>query len=251
VSRACRLTRPGLSRLRFRRPDRAIRAAVPVPAVLRGPRGVALALIAVLVLVASLTSFAESYRALFLWARHHEVPGGWAAVWPLQVDLFIAVGELSLFVGLVDRWSARSRAAAWTVTVAGLAVSVVGNIGHVGGHSLAVRGTAAVPPLAAASALAVGLGVLKRVVGQHHATAGHNGDEDEQEDTREPVIPEVATTALDAAKVAYVASVRGGNALSARALERQFGIPRNQATKVVHELATASNGHTPETSTTI
>ena len=63
------------------------------------------------------------------------------------------------------------RTAAWSVTLTGLAVSVAGNVGHVTGHSLAVRATAAVPPLAAAAALAVGLGVLKRVVEGHHERA--------------------------------------------------------------------------------
>jgi hypothetical protein len=240
VSRAYWPTWPGLPRLRFRRPDRAIRAAVPVPTVLRGPRGVALALIAVLVLVASLTSFAESYRALFLWARHHEVPGGWAAVWPLQVDLFIAVGELSLFVGLVDRWSARSRAAAWTVTVAGLAVSVAGNIGHVAGHSLAVRGTAAVPPLAAASALAVGLGVLKRVVGRHQPGGDGNA-------FRAPV----PADAQNAALIALRETTRAGNALSGRQLETRFGLSRAEAARVREQVLAESNGHAPETSTTM
>jgi hypothetical protein len=91
--------------------------------------------------------------------------GFWAVAWPLQIDTFIGVGELALFVALADSWPARSRAAAWGVTVLGLAVSVAGNVGHVQVHSLASRATAAVPPLAAAAALAVGLGVLKRVVG--------------------------------------------------------------------------------------
>ncbi len=50
-----------------------------------------------------------------------------------------------------------------------LAVSVAGNVGHVAGHSLASRATAAVPPIAAAAALAVGLGGLKRVVEHHHS----------------------------------------------------------------------------------
>ena len=85
--------------------------------------------------------------------------------------MFIAVGELALFVALVDQWRTRQRSAAWLVTLAGLAVSVAGNIGHVAGHSLTVRATAAVPPLAAASALAVGLGVLKRVVERRAAPA--------------------------------------------------------------------------------
>ena len=49
-------------------------------------------------------------------------------------------------------------------------MSIAGNVGHVAGHDLASRVTAAVPPLAAASALAVGLGVLKPVVAAHAAT---------------------------------------------------------------------------------
>jgi hypothetical protein len=120
--------------------------------------------IAVLVATASVAAFAESYRGLYEWAGHHEVTGFWQAPFPLQVDVFIAAGELALFVALIDGWRTRARAGAWLVTILGLAVSVAGNVGHVAGHQLADRGTAAVPPLAAAAALAVGLGVLKRVV---------------------------------------------------------------------------------------
>jgi Protein of unknown function (DUF2637) len=138
---------------------------------LRVPRRAALAAIAVLVAAASLVSFAESYRGLFIWAAHHGLGGAWAVSWPLQVDVFIAVGELALFVALADRWPPRSRAAAWAVTLAGLAASVAGNVGHIAAHSLASRATAAVPPLAAAAALAVGLGVLKRVVAMHGSTS--------------------------------------------------------------------------------
>jgi hypothetical protein len=130
--------------------------------ILRVPRRAALTAIAVLVAVASAASFAESYRGLYDWSRGHGLSGLWAVIWPLQVDVFIAVGELALFVALADGWQRRSRIGAWTVTLAGLAVSVAGNVGHVGGHSLTSRATAAVPPLAAAAALAVGLGVLKR-----------------------------------------------------------------------------------------
>jgi len=151
--------------------QRPAMAAARPAATLRAARRAALALIAVLVLAASLVSFAESYRGLYLWADRHGLHGLWAAIWPLQVDVFIAVGELALFVALADAWRARSRAAAWPVTLAGLAASVAGNVGHVSGHGLADRVTAAVPPLAAAAALAVGLGVLKRVVAGHQASA--------------------------------------------------------------------------------
>ena len=139
--------------------------------VLRVPRRAALAAIAVLVAGASLVSFAESYRGLYEWAREHGLAGVWAVAWPLQVDVFIAVGELALFVALADRWERRSRLGAWSVTLGGLAVSVAGNVGHVASHALANRATAAIPPLAAAAALAVGLGVLKRVVAAHHQRA--------------------------------------------------------------------------------
>jgi hypothetical protein len=88
----------------------------------------------------------------------------WAAVFPAQVDVFIAVGELALFVSVADIWTKRSRTGAWIVTLAGLAVSVAGNVDHVTGHDAASPITAGVPPVAATVALAVGLGVLKRVI---------------------------------------------------------------------------------------
>ena len=136
--------------------------------ILHRQRRIALAVITVLVIAASCASFGESYRGLYLWAHHHGLIGIWAAAWPLQVDTFIGVGELALFVALVDRWKPRARVSAWAVTLAGLGVSVAGNIGHVTSHAVTARGTAAIPPLAAAAALAVGLGVLKRVVDRHH-----------------------------------------------------------------------------------
>jgi len=189
--------------------------------ILRVPRRAALAAIAALVAAASLTSFAESYRGLWLWAQHHGLHGVWAVAWPLQIDTFIGVGELALFVALADSWSARSRVAAWSVTVLGLAVSVAGNVGHVEVHSLASRATAAVPPLAAAAALAVGLGVLKRVVEHHHAgTAG-----------RVPAAAltqaaqEVASTAREAAGLAYAASVPAATRCPAAPLNASSASP--------------------------
>jgi hypothetical protein len=140
-------------------------------AILARSRTLALWVIAALIAAASLVSFAESYRGLYDWAARHGLHGLWAVIWPLQVDVFIAVGELALFVALAFAWDARSRAAAWLVTLAGLAVSVAGNVGHVTSHAPAVRATAAIPPVAAASALAVGLGVLKRVVEHRPAPA--------------------------------------------------------------------------------
>lgn len=61
--------------------------------ILRVPRRAALAAIAVLVAAASVVSFAESYRGLYDWAAGHGLAGPWAVIWPLQVDVFIAVGS--------------------------------------------------------------------------------------------------------------------------------------------------------------
>jgi hypothetical protein len=134
-------------------------------------RAVALAGVTALVLSATATAFAESYHGLYAWAAGHGLHGAWAVAWPLQVDAFIAVGELALFVALADGWQRRSRCGAWAVTLCGLAVSVAGNVGHVAAATAADRLTAAVPPLAAAAALAVGLGVLKRTAAARKTTA--------------------------------------------------------------------------------
>ena len=214
--------------------------------VLRRPRVAALVAIAALVAAASFVSFAESYRGLYDWSHEHGLSGVWAAAWPLQVDVFIAVGELALFVALADRWAPRSRLAAWAVTVAGLAVSVAGNVGHVTGHSLANRATAAVPPIAAASALAVGLGVLKRVVEAHHETARAAGQDSP------PHLPaalaQVAHDAESAAHAALAASVAAGNPLSQRQVMTRFGLTRTAERKVRQAVTAGANGHAPSDS---
>jgi len=137
---------------------------------LRVPRAAALYLIAAVVTMTSVVSFVESYRALFVWATHHQVFGNYAAIWPLMIDSFILVGEATLFVSLVDRWSSRSRIYPWAVTLGGLAVSVAGNVGHVVTHDYLTRMTAAVAPLAASVSLTVGLGVLKRIAAYQQQT---------------------------------------------------------------------------------
>jgi hypothetical protein len=144
--------------------------------IVRRARTVALAAICALVVAASLVSFAESYRGLYDWAGGHGLSGIWQAAWPLMIDAFIAVGELTLFVALADGWKLRTRIGAWLIITAGLAASVAGNIGHVAGHELTVRATAAVPPLAAAAAMAVGLGVLKRVIAARADVAADAAD---------------------------------------------------------------------------
>jgi hypothetical protein len=107
-------------------------------------------------------------------------------------------------------------------------VSVAGNVGHVTGHSLADRATAAVPPLAAAAALAVGLGVLKRVVEAHHQVYGTTS------------VQQVAADAESAARLALAASVAAGNPLSQRQLMTRFGLTRTAERKVRQAVLTDS-----------
>ena len=201
--------------------------------VLRVARVLALGLATAIVIAASAAAFAESYRALWLWALRHGLAGFWADVFALQVDSFIAVGELALFVALIDQWKASARAFPWLVTLGGLAVSVAANVGHVASADLATKATGAVPPLAAASALAVGLGILKRVVtarqaGSHGVvSSGPPGD------------------AESAAEASLRATLAAGNPWSLNQLQAQFSLTRAQATKVRTRVLAGANGHQP------
>jgi hypothetical protein len=181
----------------------------------------------------------ESYRALYDWAHEHGLSVRWSAVWPLQIDTFIAVGELALFVALVDAWQRRSRILPWVVTLAGLAVSVAGNVGHVGWAApIADKATAAVPPLAAAAALAVGLSVLKRVV-EHRPAAVYG--------TTSVQVPSPSfTDAETAAAEALTRSIAGGNPLALNALQNKYRLTRAEATRVVDAVKASANGHGPD-----
>jgi hypothetical protein len=137
---------------------------------------------------------------------------------------------------------------AWLVTLTGLGVSVVGNVGHVHSHLLSDRATAAVPPIAAAAALAVGLGVLKRVV-QAHGRSGHVpvsiwGQPGLYPVSRDALWSPLPSDAESAALASLKATLAAGNPWSGRQLETRFGLTRAQATRV-RELA-GMNGHVPD-----
>lgn len=159
--------KPRLPRLhlprRGPRPDKSATAAQPAPDFLAGYKRAAQYTLAALILAASLVSFSESYRALWEWCSHHGLTGGWSLVWPIQLDFFIAAGEIGLFLGLAYGWSGRSRVLPWTVTLCGLAASVAANVGHAQSADWTFKLTAAVPPVTATAALAVGLAILKMI----------------------------------------------------------------------------------------
>ncbi len=116
--------------------------------------------------LASANALAHRYAGLYDWAVHHRLTGWQAKSWPAEIDVFLAVGELALYVAYLDAWPARQRIWPWATALIGLAVSVAGNIGHIQPQPgqpviLADRLTAATSPLAAVAGLSVGLLVLK------------------------------------------------------------------------------------------
>jgi hypothetical protein len=136
-------------------------------------RKAALYATAVIAILASANALAHSYAGLYDWAAHHRLTGWQAMSWPAEIDVFLAVGELALYVAYLDGWPTRQRIWPWATTVVGLVVSVAGNVGHiqpVPGHPvmLADRLTAAASPLAAFAGLTVGLLVLR--MNRLHAT---------------------------------------------------------------------------------
>jgi hypothetical protein len=136
-------------------------------------RKAALYAIAAIAIAASGNALAHSYAGLYDWAIHHRLAGWQAMSWPAEIDVFLAAGELALYVAYLDAWPARQRTWPWATALTGLAVSIAGNIGHIQagpGHPVipADRLTAATSPLAAFAGLTIALLVLKMT--RHHTT---------------------------------------------------------------------------------
>jgi hypothetical protein len=130
--------------------------------------------IGAIAILASANALTHSYAGLYDWASHHSLTGWQAMSWPAEIDVFLAIGELALYVAYLDGWPARQRIWPWATALIGLGVSVAGNIGHIQpapGHPviLADRLTAATSPIAAFAGLAIGLLVLKMTRQQTHS----------------------------------------------------------------------------------
>ena len=124
-----------------------------------------------LTVVADLGAFAESANGVYHWGLLHGLSHWRAIGLPAFVDVFIAIGELGLFSLMFwgHRWW--HRLGAWLVTLTGLAASVAANMGDVWTLDWPTRITYAVPPVAAAAALYVGLSVLKRIIAVHRSAS--------------------------------------------------------------------------------
>jgi hypothetical protein len=217
-------------------------------------RRAALYTIGAIAILASVNALAHSYAGLYDWAVHHRL-GGWQAMsWPAEIDVFLAVGELALYVAYLDGWPVRQRIWPWATALTGLAVSVAGNIGHIQagpGHPviMADRLTAATSPIAAFAGLAIGLLVLK-MTRRHTVTQatsasprpmlvlarntdddpGHsgasNGDDYQSGSRPRPHGPAEGGGApaelLRDARALYAAAAARGQRMSQRALARQL-----------------------------
>jgi hypothetical protein len=165
-------------------------------------RRAALYAIGAIAIVASANALTHSYAGLYDWAVHHSLTGWQAMSWPAEIDVFLAIGELALYVAYLDGWPVRQRIWPWATALIGLGVSVAGNIGHIQpepGHPviLADRLTAATSPIAAFAGLAIGLLVLKmtRQQASHEepASAAHQPRPDA---TRDPLLALASVPAL-------------------------------------------------------
>ncbi len=144
-------------------------------------RRAALYAIGAIALLASANALTHSYAGLYDWAVRHRLSGWQAMSWPAEIDVFLAIGELSLYIAYLDGWPPRHRVWPWATALTGLTVSIAGNIGHIQPEPgqpviLADRLTAATSPIAAFAGLAVGLLVLK--IRARAGPAGRSRDAD-------------------------------------------------------------------------
>lgn len=158
-------------------------------------RRAALHAIAAVAVLASLNALAHSYIGLYGWATTHGLTGWQAATWPAEIDVFLIIGELALYIAYLDLWPTRHKLWPWATAIVGLAISIAGNVGHVrltaAGSVEADRMTAATSPLAAFAGLAIALLVLKLT-----RPATNSGPAPATETATEPATEPVTATAL-------------------------------------------------------
>jgi hypothetical protein len=182
-------------------------------------RRVALCGIGIVAVLASLDALAHSYTGLYGWAVHHRL-GGWQAwSWPAEIDVFLVVGELALYIAYLDAWPRRQRAWPWVTAVTGLAVSVAGNIGHIQplpGEPVTLpdRFTAATSPVAAFAGLMIGLLVLKMSV--------QRADASQTVAWRVRELPDGSSSLLADAAEIFRAAHASGTTVSRRALAAEL-----------------------------
>jgi len=210
--------------------------------------GITISLLAVVVLGVTAVGFAQSWAGLYAWAVEHGLTGWKAMSFPAMVDLFIAVGELSLFALTLEGHRLTRRALSWfdllvpaAVALVGWVVSLAFNVGHVHG-GLEAKVTAAVAPIASCVGLLLLLRTLHRfVTRQADQPVREPGGEDVPEAPEGDVFdhPDHEVVEGDRAgqgaivdlRTAVLAAKAAGT--SQRTISREFGIPRYRVRKLL------------------
>lgn len=118
--------------------------------------------LALLIVVMTIVSLAESFHGLYEWFASHGVGGNWGYVAPIAIDFAMIIGELAIFTALTGKWHWKKRLVPWSAVFLGFTASVAGNIGHVyAQHPLPWDLTALVFPVSAAFGILIGFSVLK------------------------------------------------------------------------------------------
>lgn len=129
---------------------------------LRHWRTWAFRILALLIVVATITGLVESYHGLYEWFYLHGSGGDLAYAAPIAIDFFTVIGELAIFTAITGGWSFRKRLIPWVSVLIGFGGSVAGNIGRVEAHHPWTWDlTAMVFPMAAAFGILIGFSVLK------------------------------------------------------------------------------------------
>lgn len=198
-------------------------------------RMVAVVLMGLGVMVATADGFAQSYAGLYGWALEHGLKGWKAQSFPLMVDLFIAVGELGLFLLAIDGHKLRRSFMSWLdlitpafVAASGWSASLVFNVGHVA-HDFATQATAAVPPLASMIGLLVLLRTLHRYVAQLEEQAAQAG------------APAEIEVHLSRAREVFAEQLAAGDVPSVRRLKAGLRVGQPRAKEVRAHLTASAN----------
>jgi hypothetical protein len=147
---------------------------------LRVPDLIAIGLITVTAIGASVIAMIESYTNLLEFAENHQYHGWRADIAPASVDWFIFIGELLLFVAVYRGWNAyrawgklkfpaAMTAWGWGLAAFGFVLSVLGNLDHLVSAGAITRAMSAVFPVAATIGLAALMMIMKRVVSDYRA----------------------------------------------------------------------------------
>lgn len=169
-------------------------------------RTVAVWVLGSIVNMAMVVSFTESYRGLYLWATGHKVDGIFAYSWPIMIDAFSLAGEIVLLTSAIGAWPKKTRLLGWTMSLGGLAASIIANSGHVGAHATtADHVTAAVPPVAAMASMVAAISIIKQMVQTAEAV------------TETPDTPQAAPMLLGEYADPYDAEIRALNELPSHA----------------------------------